>query len=114
MVVPSREPMPLRSASNVAELSNPTYVGDPKYTGAWKGCAYDPELPPQSAPGGVYHTDQVKVEAALVDVVREWSKEVIRGGFHVNQDPEGMIAFSRDWFAKRNQSQTTEPGPKSD
>ena len=47
-------------------------------------------------------------------MVREWSKEVIRGGFHVNQDPEGMIAFSRDWFAKRNQSQTTEPGPKSD
>ena len=101
MVLPTRPPMPLRTAVNIAELSNPTYIGEPQYTGAWKGCAYDPELPPQSAPGGLYHMDQVKVKAELVDVVREWSKEVIRGGFHVNQDPEGMIAFSRDWFAQK-------------
>ena len=114
MVLPTRPPMPLRTAVNIAELSNPTYIGEPQYTGAWKGCAYDPELPPQSAPGGIYHTDQVKVEAALVDVVREWSKEVIRGGFHVNQDPEGMIAFSRDWFAQKAAEFAAGPPPPRD
>ena len=54
------------------------------------------------------------MKAELVDVVREWSKEVIRGGFHVNQDPEGMIAFSRDWFAQKAAEFAAGPPPPRD
>ena len=34
----------------------------------------------------------------LVDVVREWSKDVIRGGF---TDEYAMLEFSREWFRQR-------------
>ena len=93
-----REPVPLRTPENVADLANPTYIGAPPYTGAWNGASYDPESAPQVAPGGLYSTDQIKVDVTLVDVVRAWSKDVIRGGF---TDEAAMLAFSREWFAQR-------------
>ena len=98
MVAPSRQPVPLHTAENIADLANPTYIGPPPYTGAWSGAAYDPELPPQKAPSGLYSTDQIKVDVSLVDVVREWSKDVIRGGF---TDEYAMLEFSREWFRQR-------------
>lgn len=98
MVAPSRQPVPLHTAQNIADLANPTYIGPPPYTGAWSGAAYDPELPPQQAPSGLYSTDQIKVDVSLVDVVREWSKDVIRGGF---TDQYAMLEFSREWFRQR-------------
>ena len=98
MVAPSREPVPLHTAENIADLANPTYIGAPPYTGAWNGASYDPEKPPQAAPGGLYSTDQIKVDVSLVDVVRAWSKDVIRGGF---TDEFAMLEFSREWFRQR-------------
>ena len=98
MVAPSREPVPLHTAENIADLANPTYIGAPPYTGAWNGASYDPEKPPQVAPGGLYSTDQIKVDVSLVDVVRAWSKDVIRGGF---TDEFAMLEFSREWFRQR-------------
>ena len=98
MVAPSREPVPLHTAENIADLANPTYIGAPPYTGAWHGASYDPERPPQAAPGGLYSTDQIKVDVSLVDVVRAWSKDVIRGGF---TDEFAMLEFSREWFRQR-------------
>ena len=98
MVAPSREPVPLHTAENIADLANPTYIGAPPYTGAWNGASYDPEKPPQAAPGGLYSTDQIKVDVSLVDVVRAWSKDVIRGGF---TDEFAMYEFSREWFRQR-------------
>ena len=76
----------------------PVVAEDMKTARAWADCAYDPEKPPQDAPGGIYHTDQIKVEASLVDVVRAWSKDVIRGGY---TDEAAMLKFSRDWFRER-------------
>ncbi len=36
----------------IAAMANPTYIGLPPYTGAWAGCAYDPDLPgPLYTPG---------------------------------------------------------------
>eukprot|EP00966_Prymnesium_polylepis_P064795 1502921-Prymnesium_polylepis.1 len=53
------------SVANLAAMANPTYKGLPPYTGAWKDCAYDPELP-----GPIYHTDQVRVPPTLEHVLR--------------------------------------------
>ena len=41
-----------RETCTIAAIANPTYKGEPEYTGAWKDCAYDPELPgPRYHPG---------------------------------------------------------------
>ncbi|KAL1515663.1 hypothetical protein AB1Y20_002280 [Prymnesium parvum] len=76
--------------SNLAALANPTYKGLPAYTGAWKHCAYDPELP-----GPIYHPDQVRVPSELQDIVREWTKAVVLA------QPEDLANFSQKWFASR-------------
>ena len=50
--MPDGDILPMREDSTViAGMANPNYKGDPPYTGAWKGCAYDPELP-----GPIFHT----------------------------------------------------------
>lgn len=85
---PSIDAIPI--GSNLAALANPTYKGLPAYTGAWKDCAYDPELP-----GPIYHADQVRVPTELQGVVRDWTKAVV-----VSQ-PDDVIGFSQKWFAQR-------------
>eukprot|EP00965_Chrysotila_dentata_P238603 6202613-Pleurochrysis_carterae.AAC.4 len=40
-----RKQLQMSTKPTIAEQANPNFVGDPPYTGAWKGCAYDPELP---------------------------------------------------------------------
>eukprot|EP00964_Phaeocystis_antarctica_P159049 scaffold129976_cov36-Phaeocystis_antarctica.AAC.4 len=106
VLAPTRAPVPLRTAENLADLANPTYIGAPPYTGAWKDCAYDPDKPPQTAPGGLYSIDQVKVDVSLVEVVRAWSKDVIRSGL---TDEAAIVAFSRDWFRQRAEQGVASP-----
>ena len=110
MVARTRAPVDFRTADNLADLANPSYVGEPPYTGAWKDCAYDPDKPPQAAPGGLYSTDQVKVDVSLVEVVRAWSKDVIRGGL---TDEAAIVAFSRDWFRQRAEQGVVAPSQSS-
>ena len=43
-------PVPMRPDGSIAAMANPTFTGTPPYTGAWAGCAYDPDLP-----GPIYH-----------------------------------------------------------
>lgn len=85
--------------SDLAALANPTYKGVPPYTGAWKDCAYDPELP-----GPIYHTDQIRVPTELEVIVREWTKAALL------EQPQDVNKWSEDWFARRarsaSQSQT--------
>ena len=106
MVARTCAPVAFRTADNLVDLANPSYIGEPPYTGAWKGCAYDPDKPPQAAPGGLYSTDQVKVDVSLVEVVRAWSKDVIRGGL---TDEAAIVAFSRDWFRQRAEQGVVAP-----
>eukprot|EP00966_Prymnesium_polylepis_P252001 5826062-Prymnesium_polylepis.1 len=80
--------MPVPIGSNLSALANPTYKGVSEYTGAWKDCAYDPELP-----GPIYHTDQVRVPSELQEVVREWTKAVVR------EQPDNLNEWSKQWFA---------------
>lgn len=83
---------------SVAQLANPTYSDPPPYTGAWKGCAYDPELP-----GPIYHTDQVRVPPTLVEVVRLYSKAVLtrQPDASVEDPMVDLITWSKEWFETR-------------
>lgn len=85
---PNLRPVPI--GSNLAALANPTYKGIPEYTGAWKDCAYDPELP-----GPICHPDQVLVPSGLQDVVRAWTKAVVR------EQPEDLNEWSKQWFTRQ-------------
>lgn len=81
--------VPARPNGSIAAMANPTYRGAPPYTGAWDGCAYDPELP-----GPIYTPDQVRVPPSLDEVVRLYSKAAIR------EQPENLVEWSRQWFTK--------------
>ena len=96
--IPVMQAVPV--GSDLSGLANPTYKGIPAYTGAWKDCAYDPELP-----GPIYHTDQVRVPSNLQDVVREWTKAVVRE----NPKPEELNEWSLKWF--QSQVAAQEPLP---
>ena len=97
--IPVMQAVPV--GSDISGLANPTYKGIPAYTGAWKDCAYDPELP-----GPIYHADQVRVPSNLQDVVREWTKAVVRE----NPKPEELNEWSLKWF--QSQVAAQEPPPR--
>ena len=94
----SVQPVPMRTNGSIAEMSNPMYKGIPPYTGAWADCAYDPETP-----GPIYHTDQVKVNAAMDDVMRLYTKAVLKrqGDGPEEMSLEELVEFSRQWFTAR-------------
>ena len=71
----------------IAQLSNPNFKGAPEYTGAWKQCAYDPEMP-----GPLHTADQIGVPPSLSEVVRNYTKAAIR------EQPANMIEWSAAWF----------------
>ena len=49
---PLHLPVPARPDGSIAAMANPTFTGTPPYTGAWAGCASDPDLPgPLYTPG---------------------------------------------------------------
>jgi hypothetical protein len=103
---------PVPVGSKLALQANPTYKGVPKYSGAWSGCAYDPELP-----GPICHTDQARsttciatslaakaqalqllawqvlVPGALQEVVRAWTRAVVR------EQPKHLEECSAQWFS---------------
>ena len=99
--IPVMEVVPV--GCDISGLANPTYKGLPAYTGAWKDCAYDPELP-----GPIYHTDQVRVPSTLQDVVRDWTKAVVR------ENPENLNEWSRQWFANRVAANQPAPAPAAE
>ena len=78
-------------------MSNPMYKGIPPYTGAWADCAYDPETP-----GPIYHPDQIKVESELQDVLRNFTKAVLKEPSVGSYDE--LIEFSRQYFVKASGS----------
>ena len=68
-----RMPVDVRRNGSIAPMSNPMYKGDPPYTGAWADCAYDPETP-----GWIHHPDQICVPSEIDEVVRLYTKAVLR------------------------------------
>ena len=55
-----RMPVPMRENGSIAPMANPTYKGEPPYTGAWADCAYDPETP------GYIHHPGTRLQQALL------------------------------------------------
>jgi len=88
-------PVQMRNDGSIAAMSNPMYKGIPPYTGAWADCAYDPETP-----GPIYHPDQVKVESSMDEVMRLYTKAVLR------EQPVDVVEFSRAWFTERAAEQS--------
>mmetsp|Transcript_30088 Transcript_30088/g.77979 ORF Transcript_30088/g.77979 Transcript_30088/m.77979 type:complete len:125 (+) Transcript_30088:27-401(+) len=90
-------PVQMRTNGSIAEMSNPMYKGIPPYTGAWADCAYDPETP-----GPIYHTDQVKVDASMDEVMRLYTKAVLRHAAESgDMSKDELVEFSRQWFTSR-------------
>merc|ERR1719198_626022 len=87
-----RMPVPMRTEGSIAPMSNPMFRGEPPYTGAWAGCAYDPETP-----GPIHHPDQIRVPSQIDDVMRLFAKAMVRE----RPEPDQMITWARDWFEAR-------------
>ena len=71
-------------------MSNPMFKGDPPYTGAWAEAAYDPETP-----GWIHHPDQICVPTSIDEVMRLYTKAVVR------EQPDDILTWSKEWFAAR-------------
>ena len=82
-----RAPESIRPDGTIAPMSNPMFKGDPPYTGAWADCAYDPETP-----GPICHPDQIRVPSAIDEVIRLYTKAVVR------EQPADLLEWSRQWF----------------
>jgi hypothetical protein len=95
-------PVQMRTNGSIAEMSNPMYKGIPPYTGAWADAAYDPETP-----GPIYHTDQIKVDGSMDEVMRLYTKAVLKkqGEEAEELSVEELIEFSRQWFTARASGQ---------
>ena len=66
------------------------------YTGAWKQCAYDPELP-----GPVCHRSQIKVPVELVQVLRLYCKAALKREAGDKEATSDLLSWSKDWFEAR-------------
>ena len=87
-----RMPVPMRPEGSIAPMSNPLYRPDPPYTGAWADCAYDPE-----SPGWIHHPDQICVLSTIDEVIRLYTKALLRE----QPDDANLVEWSRAWFEAR-------------